>query len=215
MHRILTRGIGWIGLCLVNGMSIHAQQPGALAGEYYLEGVPEVASGFRLDPDSSFQFFFSYGVVDRYGSGRWEVRGDRIIFNTLTTHTRDFRLADSSRRPGDQLVVRITDPNKDLLGFMVCTVHTADTLLTVRTDAEGYARFRVSHPLRIDLRFLFCPERSTSFPVAGALANYYGFRPEPWLAEYYFSGYELHLTPGGLAGIHPLLAPHPVWFRRQ
>ena len=51
-------------------------------GEYYLRGVMETASGFKLNPDSSFQFFFSYGALDRMGSGKWTVRGNELILNS-------------------------------------------------------------------------------------------------------------------------------------
>ena len=40
-----------------------------VAGEYYLQGVMETASGFKLNEDSTFQFFFMYGAMDRVGEG--------------------------------------------------------------------------------------------------------------------------------------------------
>ena len=40
----------------------------SLAGEYYLKAVMETASGFNPHSDSTFEFFFSYGALDRYGS---------------------------------------------------------------------------------------------------------------------------------------------------
>ena len=44
-----------------------------IAGEYYLEGVMETASGFQLSADSGFQFFYSYGALDRFGKGKWKM----------------------------------------------------------------------------------------------------------------------------------------------
>jgi hypothetical protein len=35
------------------------------AGQYYLEGVREVGSGFHFNSNKTFDFFFSYGAIDR------------------------------------------------------------------------------------------------------------------------------------------------------
>ena len=48
-------------------LNLNAQKN--ITGEYYLQGVIETASGFKLNDDSTFEFFFSYGALDRYGSG--------------------------------------------------------------------------------------------------------------------------------------------------
>ena len=56
------------------------EKAGAQAGEYYLRGVTEVGSGFLLKPDSTFQFFFSYGALDRQGSGTWRIKEKEIVF---------------------------------------------------------------------------------------------------------------------------------------
>ena len=37
-------------------------QSNSLVGEYSLVGVMETASGFRLNPDSTFDFYFSYEI---------------------------------------------------------------------------------------------------------------------------------------------------------
>ena len=56
-----------------------------IIGEYYLKGVRETASGFKLNADSTFEFFFSYGALDRMGSGTWQKQGDQIIFSSAKT----------------------------------------------------------------------------------------------------------------------------------
>ena len=42
-----------------------AQTAAPIAGQYYLEGVRETASGFKLNEDSSFEFFFSSPIRRR------------------------------------------------------------------------------------------------------------------------------------------------------
>jgi hypothetical protein len=53
-----------------------------IAGEYYLKGVMEVGSGFRFLEDHTFDFFFSYGALDRMGKGTWKLVEDKIVLNS-------------------------------------------------------------------------------------------------------------------------------------
>jgi hypothetical protein len=60
------RQLTGIILLFIPFYSMHAQEHiTGVTGEYYLEGVMETASVFQLNPDSSFNFFFSYGALDR------------------------------------------------------------------------------------------------------------------------------------------------------
>src|ERR1051325_4784902 len=59
-----------------------AAQNNTMAGQYSLTGVMETASGIQLNKDSTFQFYFSYGALDRYGSGKWSVQKDNIILDS-------------------------------------------------------------------------------------------------------------------------------------
>jgi hypothetical protein len=45
-----------------------------IAGIYSLEGVMETSSAFQLNSDSGFEFYFSYGALDRHGSGKWSLK---------------------------------------------------------------------------------------------------------------------------------------------
>ncbi|MBK7389870.1 MAG: hypothetical protein IPI23_12625 [Bacteroidetes bacterium] len=64
------------------------QKP-AVEGIYYLENVMETASGFKLNEDNTFEFFFSPGALDRTGSGTWQQNGDQIIFNSNGKERKD------------------------------------------------------------------------------------------------------------------------------
>ena len=61
---------------------MNAQQKDSIAGEYYLEGVMETASVIQLNPDFTFKFFYSYGALDRYGSGKWAIEDNIIELNS-------------------------------------------------------------------------------------------------------------------------------------
>jgi hypothetical protein len=58
-------------------METGIQAQATIPGEYYLRGVTEVGSGFLIKADSTFEFFFSYGALDRMGSGKWNAKERR------------------------------------------------------------------------------------------------------------------------------------------
>jgi hypothetical protein len=61
-----------------------------IAGVYQLQDVKQTSSGFQLGADGSFRFFFTYGTVDRYGSGRWTINDDHIVLQSRAWPGRDF-----------------------------------------------------------------------------------------------------------------------------
>lgn len=195
--------------------SMHAQMPDTIAGEYYLQGVMEVASGFKLNEDSSFAFFFSYGAVDRYGSGRWTRQADRVIFNSFVHHDHDFSLLAGRTTTDHFITIKISDKNSPLLQFVYCSLNTGDTILRAKTDAKGVVRFPVKKVQSIVLQFEFCPEKSSEFNLQNSTDNYFEFRFEPWMAEVNFSEYSLIRTKDGLKGHHPLLDDKEYLFVKQ
>ena len=60
------------------------------AGVYHLQEVKTTASGFKLNPDGSFLFFFTYGAIDRYGSGNWIIDNDHVVLQSRPWSGKDF-----------------------------------------------------------------------------------------------------------------------------
>src|SRR5438477_12312076 len=86
----LQPSVFFISLFFLNN-SIMAQT-NDLTGVYNLRGVMEMASGFKLNKDSSFEFYFSYGALDRYGSGKWSLINNKIVFNSKPYPGNDFKM---------------------------------------------------------------------------------------------------------------------------
>src|SRR4051794_35415749 len=61
------------------GLTTNGQAQKNMEGEFVLEGVREMACVFKLNSDSSFEFYFSYGALDRYGSGKWTTDKNKIM----------------------------------------------------------------------------------------------------------------------------------------
>lgn len=176
-----------------------------IAGEYFLQGVREMASGFMLNPDNTFQFFFSYGALDRQSKGRWEQRGDTIIFNSEKWPGADFTLVKSET--GDEkedILVELEQPNPMLAAYLYVSLADGAQDSWINFDQRGYVRLPPQPFNSISIMFEFCPERFTVIPVKQGY-HHFTVRPEQTLFDYYFNNFSLQLKEEGLKGKHPLL----------
>ncbi|HNP24067.1 MAG TPA: hypothetical protein PKM63_15195 [Panacibacter sp.] len=189
-------------------------QKNSLAGEYYLKAVMETASGFNLHSDSTFEFFFSYGALDRYGSGTWKVKDDKVIFNSKPSPGSDFKLTDSSKDGNDFITVQFPGVNAQYSSYFYCRIHTSQTDTVLSADRHG----RIIVPKAVDsvqLLFEFCPEKSSTFAVDAAKNNVYSFQPQQWIMEYFFRDFELTIKGDHLEGKHPLLTKDLCIFAKE
>lgn len=178
----------------------------SLEGVYQLTGVMETASGFQLHADSTFEFYFSYGALDRYGSGRWKLDGNNIILNSKRWQGKDFRLMKSSRQDIKEITTAIVAANTMLLSYVHFAVYSNGEVIRVKTNSRGIANFNVTHIDSLAVQFEFCPERTSIFDKLPTGHNYFEFTFEPWLAEVFFQNFVLEIGDKQLTGTHPLLA---------
>ena len=193
-------------------LHLHAQK-NTIAGEYSLSGVMETASGIQLNEDSTFQFYFTYGALDRYGSGKWSVHKDDLILDSRPYPGKDFRMVSSSSIKNNYTTIKIEDPNTNLYRLVYCLVKrpVGDTI--VNADKNGI----IVVPEAIDSIHLLCElcsERITSFPINPQKYNSYSFHFEPWITEIFFKSYVLHYAGDHLHGKHPLLDDKEYNFKR-
>jgi hypothetical protein len=195
----------FISFILIINNNLTAQTISSMQGEYYLRGVMETASGFKLNADSSFQFFYSYGALDRYGSGTWKQINRTIIFNSRAQPEKDFALIKSEKSPGSFLTVRIIDKNELILRYVDVIFKTTNTLIEKSADNKGIVQIPVQQFDNIGLMFRLCPDRYSIFVVQNKEHNYFEFKLEPWIAEVFFKDFSLELENKNLKGKHPLL----------
>ena len=192
-------------LLLISFVNSSAQKISPMQGEYYLQGVMETASGFKLNPDSTFEFFFSYGALDRYGSGTWKQVNGSIIFDSRPQPPKDFALIKSEKVPGNTTIIRIVDSNEMILRYVVAIVKQGNVGIEESADNYGMMTIPKQSLDSISLLFTLCPDRFSRFPVADKTHNYFEFRFEPWIAEVFFKSFSLKMENNKLSGKHPLL----------
>ena len=188
---------------------MHAQQAfsqsgtPALAGEYFLEGRMEVASVLWLKADSTFQFFFSYGAMDRSGQGRWSYTDGHVALRSQPRPPKDFALTSKMSRSHAGTRFRVTDQNPMLLSYVLVKAHTPNGVVEGRTDQKGYFVVASKQVNKVELLFELCPERYSSYDLGRE--NDYEFRFEPWISEIFFESFKLRHESNILTGPHPLL----------
>lgn len=175
-------------------------------GEYYLQGVMEVGSGFRLNADHTFDFFFSYGALDRAARGTWEQKGDSVILNSPPKPEHDFVLQESNRTADSSILIEVTDPNTMMLGYIHCQVRTKDgQVLQGSSDHYGRIAFERAPVDSIALIHEFFPDRYSVFPVENADDNHFVFTILPSIVEVAITDLVLRIEGDGLVGGHPLV----------
>ncbi|MEO5593160.1 MAG: hypothetical protein ABIR15_06610 [Chitinophagaceae bacterium] len=203
-------------LSLFFSISLNAQ-PNKMeaAGVYFLKGVMETASAFELKPDSSFEFFFSQGALDRGGKGKWTIKDGKIILNSTDKRPpKDYVLVSSKTVPGNFTVIQMVDKNTMILSYSDVTIKTAGGVLQKSTSSSGEVRFPKKNATEISLLFRLCPDRESVFTV-NKDHNYFEFKLEPWIAEVFFQNFILQLSDKTLKGKHPLLEGNEFSYKKE
>lgn len=186
-----------------------------IAGEYYLQGVMETASGFKLNPDSSFQFFFIYGAVDRMGEGSWTVKDDIITFNSSKKPAHDYALVKSEAGKSDEIVIRMNDANEMMSRYLYCIIKGDGKEQQSPFEDNGTVRFAAQPLDTISILFEFAPEKISTFNIVQKDHRYFEFRSEPWIMDVFFQDFKLDYKGDHLQGAHPLLNGVSYTFQKK
>ncbi|MFN8257265.1 MAG: hypothetical protein U0W24_16335 [Bacteroidales bacterium] len=172
-------------------------------GEYYMERVPEMASGFRLNNDMSFNFFFTYGALDRFGNGKWKLNNGHIIFESENWPGHDFEIIESQSNTKDKIIFELKDTNPGLVPYIYISLNDGkpDSWIPFQSDGKIETDFLACSTIAIACEF--CPERFT-LHKSEAGNNFFRIKPRNWLFEYFFKGFSLQIHEKGLFGKHPL-----------
>lgn len=176
-----------------------------IAGFYKLQEVKTTDSGFKLNPDGSFRFFFTYGAVDRYGAGNWTIDNDQVILQSRPWSGKDFASVDGKPINEDFIVTKIVGGNPVLLGHVYFSLRNGETGSWIKTNDRGEAAFPMQAVTTISMVFEYCQERFTNFNIENPANNYFEFRFEPWLMEVFFTNFPLKISRYALSGKHPLM----------
>lgn len=197
-----------ICLLLVNSTTMKAQTNcSGIEGNYFLTGVHEVASVLVLKPDQTFDFFYTYGAVDRTGRGIWKITRDdssKVVLCSKLRPGADFALVKKASTPDDHTLIRITDKHPEMLRYITVRIHTKHGIKDKFTDARGTVVIGRQPVQKIELMFELCPDRFSSFVISDQRLNHFEFKLEPWITDIFFENLTLTIGHNRLTGSHPL-----------
>lgn len=184
------------------------------AGEYYLQGEMEMAAGFKLNKDHSFDFFFSYGALDRQAEGTWTIVDSKIVLNSRKSSS-DFSLVDSKKTEENGLLINMLCSNPQLNEHFFALLTANGQTDTAQADNSGIIRFATKKADSITLFFEMCPEKKFVFSLKDLPQNVFSFRVEPTLFDVRFEKFSMHITQNEISGPLPFSGDHVCRFKRK
>lgn len=176
-----------------------------ISGEYDLEGVMETGSGIIFNADHTYQIYFSYGSLDKEGSGTWTQTGNQIVLNSGPRPANDFRLITHKHVAGDSVTIKIIDSNRHILPFVDCLVKNDTGKTGAKTNDDGIATIYAKHVDSIGLFHELFSDRASFFKIDDSTENYFEFTIEPWIVKIFCDQLVLTIQGDYLVGRHPLL----------
>lgn len=172
-------------------------------GEYYLKGVMETAAGFKLNQDSTFQFFFSYGALDRQGQGKWKMEADKIIFDSNPKNLRDFKLTSSEKDEKEGITIIFTGGNAAINKYLHAIVRTGSREEHAAAGNDGVALLPAMKADTIILFFEWCAEKRSVFTPDRTSDNHYTFELQPTIFDVVFDHFKMAVQPDKMTGALP------------
>ena len=147
-------------------INIKARSQHKVEGEY-LFSRHEMVAGFNFSANGKFQFFYSYGAVDRTATGTFSITGDTLKLKSDKESGKDFTTTAQSRQ-GKGYTITFDHPNKYLLKGIRCIFFVNGKAQETRSDEQGVAHLDipdcdtvyVQHPLFPDIVTLIKDKRN-------------------------------------------------------
>ena len=148
-----------------------------LNGEYSLQGIHDMAAGFRFTPDGKFEFFYIYGASDRNATGTYTIEGDTVKLKSDKEPGKDFKI-DSQSKKGKGYTIKVTPPNEYLLRNILCfyfdgEAPNATPTNSAETDSKGIIHLDITSVDSIYLRHEIFPDIPTLIKDKDNANNYF------------------------------------------
>jgi hypothetical protein len=176
-------------LLLITNLKIMSQSP--VLGEYYFR-KQEMVAGFKFSADGKFQFFYSYGAVDRTAAGSFSVEGDTLKLKSDKEAGKDFTITDQSKQ-ANGYTVTFDHPNKFLLKDILCIFFIDGKAQQAYSDSNGEVQLDIpycdtiyaQHPLYPDVVTLIKDKKNDN--------NMFKLRLNPSLEQVSFKGIDFKI----------------------
>lgn len=163
-----------------------------IQGEYYFRKT-EMASGFNFSAGGKFEFFFTYGAVDRSATGTFTVEGDTLKLKSNKEPGHDFSITNQSKQ-GKGYTLGFSHPNKYLTANILCLFITNGKEQQVTTGNDGKVHIDLPDCDTIYVQHLLYPDIVTLVKDKANSNNNFTLSLNPSLEQVSFKGIDLTIT---------------------
>ena len=150
-------------------------------------------AGFNFSADGKFEFFYSYGAVDRSANGTFSVEGNMLKLKSDKEAGKDFTIKAQSKQSHGYTIV-FEDANKYLVKNILCLALIDGKLNEVYTDSKGKVQLDVpkcdtiyaQHPMFPDILTLIKDKKNEN--------NNFTLTLNPSLARVSFKGIDFTIV---------------------
>ena len=160
-----------------------------IQGEYAFRKT-EMVAGFNFTAAGAFQFFFSYGAVDRTAAGTFTVEGNTVKLKSNKEAGKDFTLISQSKQ-ATGYTISFNHTNKYLQKNILCVFFVNGKKQEAITDSKGEVHVDLAHCDSIYAQHLLYPDIVTLVKDATNGNNLFTLSLNPSLEQLSFKGIDL------------------------
>ncbi len=172
-----------------------------IKGEFYFRKT-EMVAGFKFSEEGTFQFFFSYGAVDRNAAGTFLVEENLVKLKSNKEPGKDFTVTRQTRQ-GSGFTLRFTDPNPQLTGNIRCIFQLGDKREEAISDSKGQVKMDIPQCDTIYVQHLLYPDIVTLVKEPANENNQFDLSLNPSLEQLSFKGIDLIIDEDGALSCLP------------
>ncbi len=186
-----------------------------IEGEYAFRKT-EMVAGFNFTAAGAFQFFFSYGAVDRTAAGTFAVEGNTIKLTSNKEAGKDFTITTQSKEASGY-TINFNHANNYLLQNIRCIFLVNGKQEEAVTNSNGELHVDFAHCDTIYAQHLLYPDIFTLVKDATNENNKFTLALNPSLEQLSFKGIDLTIESDGSLSWLPnyFLAMPGVQFVKQ
>ncbi|MFI5172521.1 MAG: hypothetical protein ACHQFW_09025 [Chitinophagales bacterium] len=171
------------------------------SGEYYLTGVMETGCGIKLNEDGSFEFFYSYGALDRHGYGTWKLLSENEIeLNTNYEGLIPFSIILEEKRSSPGIKIFIPNYNQMLQRNTTIAITGNGTKEEVVADENGIFNFNSTTASEIVVTCIFYFDNPATLIPLNSTSNYLELAPNHHLPLVHFDHAKFEVAENTLTG---------------
>lgn len=170
-------------------------------GDYFLTGVMETGCGIKLNPDYTFEFFYSYGALDRHGYGSWKkISETEIELNTNYENLVPFTIILEEKRTHSGTLICIPNYNEMLLDNTKIEIVSNNTTEENIADANQFFVYNSDKADKIIVTCLFYFDNFATLIPTDTTNNYFELAPNHNLPLVHFNRSKFTLEENALIG---------------